>query len=669
LYRLKDGEGFHFGFTNGLGNSYVWSIAEDTGGKLWVGNWGGGLFVRTGDRFKFAPGMEDVKLPVPALLAARDGTLWGGTSLGLVHCFNGRTNWFTEADGKSLSDVRTIAEDAAGTVWFGMAGNGLACLENGRIRQFHQADGLSSDSINCLHFDADGTLWIGTSDGGLCRLKQGHFSVIDRAQGLPSSDIGDIEDDGNGFFWMSSHSGIIRASKTELNDCADGKIREVPCLLYGINDGLPTIECSEGLQPAGCKTPDGRLWFPTTKGLVVVNPNEVRINHLPPPMALEELLVDGEPVTNTASPLRIPPGRNRFEFHYTGLSFVAPEKVSFKYRIEGLEKNWVDVGTKRVANYSFLPPGDYAFHVIACNNDGIWNETGVSLPFTLLPYFWQTWWFRVLGGLLTAVAAGGTVWFDTRRRMRRKLERIERQRMLEQKRARIAHDIHDDLGSQLTRITMLSESARNLVDDPKQAASDLHQIYDTGTFGQATFIHKDNRAAFFQGLFFNAGQVCFFQRAMAVSSRCTALPAGRWKLPPQPPQHPPNMAGMQADAGLPVDQFGHAGQGPKIIEESVGLGALEQGLFQLALVAGYEFGRPTQRTPFPGRTPDGFTLLFPAQRRSSTDVTLPGDFSLSNPRLGVASPRAAAPPSGSNPVWSCSPYGNIMLLIYARVNS
>jgi signal transduction histidine kinase len=144
-----------------------------------------------------------------------------------------------------------------------------------------------------------------------------------------------------------------------------------------------------------------------------------------------------------------------------------------------LEKDWVDAGAKRVANYSFLPPGDYTFRVIACNNDGIWNETGVSLPFTLLPHFWQTWWFRVLGGVLTAVAAGGTVWFDTRRRMRRKLERIERQRMIEQERARIAHDIHDDLGSQLTRITMLSESARSVVDDPKQAASDLNQIYDT----------------------------------------------------------------------------------------------------------------------------------------------------------------------------------------------
>lgn len=479
LYCFQNGDWKNFGYTNFTGNSFVWSVAEDVAGQLFAGTWGAGLFLCDRDHFITAPGLEHVTVPVPALLAARDGGLWVGTEAGLLRYQNGQTNWFMEVDGKPLRDVRTIAEAATGAVWFGMAGNGLACLENGRIRQWRQTNGLPSDYINCLHFDGDGALWIGTSDSGLCRLKNGKFSVIDREQGLPNSVIGDIEDDGNGFFWMSSHGGIIRANKKDLNDCADGKIKAVNCLTYGINDGLPTIECSEGLQPAGCKTPDGRLWFPTSKGLVVVNPNEVRINHLPPPMALEELIVDGKPVTNTMPPLRIPPGQNRLEFHYTGLSFVAPEKVRFKYRIEGLEKDWVDAGTEREANYSFLPPGNYTFHVIACNNDGIWNETGVSLPFTLLPHFWQTWWFRVLGGLLTAVAAGGTVWFDTRRRMRRKLERIERQRMIEQERARIAHDIHDDLGSQLTRITMLSESARSVVDDPKQAASDLNQIYDT----------------------------------------------------------------------------------------------------------------------------------------------------------------------------------------------
>jgi signal transduction histidine kinase/ligand-binding sensor domain-containing protein len=479
LYRLQAGRWTNFGATNFFNNSFTWSVALDAAGQLFVGTWGAGLFVRDDEHFKTAPGMENVRTPVPALLAARAGGLWCGTETGLLRYQDGQTDWFTEAEGKSLRDVRCIAEAADGAVWFGMAGNGLACLENGRLRRWSQGDGLPSNYINCLHFAGDGALWIGTFDSGLCRLKGGKFSVIDRAQGLPNSVIGHIEDDGHGFFWMSSHGGILRASKAELDACADGKIASVNCLAYGVNDGLPTIECSEGVQPAGCKTPDGRLWFPTSKGLVVVNPAEVHINRLPPPMALEELLVEGQRVPNLSSPLRIPPGLNRLEFHYTALSFVAPEKVSFKYRIQGLEKNWVEAGTKRVANYSFVPPGDYTFQVIAGNNDGIWNETGISLPFTVLPHFWQTWWFRFLSGLAVVLAASAGVWFETRRRLHRRLERLERRHAIEQERARIAHDIHDDLGSQLTRITMLSESACSMADDPTQAAADLNQIYDT----------------------------------------------------------------------------------------------------------------------------------------------------------------------------------------------
>ena len=281
---------------------------------------------------------------------------------------------------------------------------------------------------------------------------------------------------------MSSHDGIIRASEAELNACAEGKTNEVHCETYGINDGMPTIECSEGLQPAGCKTADGRLWFPTSKGLVAVNPLDVEVNHLPPPVVIEEVRVDDRPVTGGAlssSPLKIPPGRHRFEFQYTGLSFVDPEKVQFRYRLDGFETDWVNAAGRRTVNYNYIPPGNYSFQVIACNNDGIWNETGASIPFGVLPFFWQTLWFQILAWIVIVAASGGLVWFDTRRRMRRKLERLEWQRAVEHERARIAHDIHDDLGSHLTRISMLSESACGELDHPERAATDLNQISDT----------------------------------------------------------------------------------------------------------------------------------------------------------------------------------------------
>ena len=223
------------------------------------------------------------------------------------------------------------------------------------------------------------------------------------------------------------------------------------------------------------KTADGRLWFATAKGLVAVNPAGVKTNPLPPPVRIEEMLVDGKQFAdgNSAGPLKIPPGRHRIEFEYTGLSFVAPEKVRFKCRLDNLETEWVDVGTKRVATYNYIPPGNYSFQVTACNNDGVWNETGASLKFEVLPYFWQTTWFRVLGGLATVLAAGGVVWFDTRRRMRRRLERAERQRDIERERSRIARDIHDDLGASLTRIAMLSQSDRGEMQLPESMTKNL----------------------------------------------------------------------------------------------------------------------------------------------------------------------------------------------------
>ncbi len=481
LYRFQNGAWTNFNADQGIRNPYIWSLAEDSVGRLWAGTWGGGLFAQEGDQFGFAPGMTNITMPMPALLHSSAGGLWIGTAAGLLHYRAGKTNWFTESDGQPLRDVRTIAEDGKGAVWFGMAGDGLACLKEGHIQRFRTADGLSSEFIECLHIDTEGALWIGTFGGGLDRYKGGHFAVINRKQGLPNSVIGDIEEDGKGFFWMSSHDGIIRISKEELNRCADGMTNKVRCQTFGINDGMPTIECSEGLQPAGCKTADGRLWFATSKGLVAVNPLEVEANPLPPPVQIEAMLVDDQPVdmeTNEA-PITIPPGRQRFEFQYTGLSFVDPEKVHFKYRLSGLETEWVNADTRRTVNYSYIPPGSYTFQVIACNNDDVWNEIGAGIPFNVLPFFWQTMWFHIMAAAAAAIAVGGGVLIWARWRMRRKLERLERQQAVERERTRIAKDIHDDLGASLTRITMLSQSARGQLSNGQQASEDVRQIYTT----------------------------------------------------------------------------------------------------------------------------------------------------------------------------------------------
>jgi ligand-binding sensor domain-containing protein/two-component sensor histidine kinase len=484
LYRWQDGRWSHFGLEDGVDNLFVWSMCEDTAGRMWVGTWGGGLVARHGERFDAVPcGIEPMP-PVTALLSSGPGELWAGTGAGLLHYQAGKVDWLTQSGPKSLADVRCVVKDGQGTVWFGMLGGGLGRLDKAGLHLLHKADGLSSDFVQFLRPDSDGSLWIGTFGGGLNRLKNGRFSVIGTAQGLSDDIICWMEDDGLGYFWISSHAGIMRVSKRELNRCADGQLNSVNCLSFGKGDGLPTVEFSGGLQPAGCKTADGRLWFASNKGVVIVDPRNVKLNALAPPVVIEAVRVDGHAVAGLAGqtadrPLRIPPGRHRLEFAYAGLSYTAPEKVRFRYRLTGLDSEWTEAGSNRSASFDYVPPGRYAFQVLACNDSGVWNDTGATAAFVLLPYFWQTWWFATMMGtvVLSAVAAG--VWFDARRRMHRKMQRLEKEQAIERERTRIAHDIHDDLGASLTRITMLSQSARTELNNSPEAAIQVDQICST----------------------------------------------------------------------------------------------------------------------------------------------------------------------------------------------
>lgn len=515
LYRYAQGTWSAFTESSGLSNLFVWSVLETSAHRLLVGTWGGGLFAREGERFVLPLEFTNIISPVVSLFEDHQGDLWIGTTTGLHRYHQGTSVWFAGKDKLQLPDVRAITETPDGTLWFGMSGGGLGCWRNGALRQFRKADGLASDFVVCLYADADNTLWIGTSDHGLSRFKEGKFAVVTTTNGLPTPVIFQIADDRAGNLWLGSNRGILRASKAELNQCADGHAAAVRFLSYGKAEGLASDICSGGFQPGACLTPEGSLWFPTIKGLAVIDPADTTINAAKPPVTIEAMLVDNSPVPSAmltaglrasglplnpaedlaktgvarsssrlarsvaAAVLRIPPGRHRYEFHFTACSFTDPDKVQFKYKLEGLERDWQSNGSKRAAPYSYLPPGDYTFRVIACNNDDLWNETGASLAFTVLPYFWQTWWFEAAALAGGAGAVGAAVLWVTRRRVRRKLQEIERQRALERERARIARDIHDDLGASLTRITMLSQSVRAEVEGLPQASADVDQIYGT----------------------------------------------------------------------------------------------------------------------------------------------------------------------------------------------
>jgi len=490
LYHVEEDRWTNYTEANGLSNLFVWSVLETRRHELYVGTWGGGLMVKTGEQFEPAGDLSRITAPAVALYEGKQGEVWIGTTTGLHRYEAGKLTWFAGKEQLALPDVRAIVESPDGTVWFGMLGGGLGCLKDGALKQFRKQDGLGSDFVLALHAEADGTLWIGTSDNGLCWLRQGKFATISIMQGLQASIISQIVDDGAGNLWMGSHQGILRVSKTDLNRCADGELKSVRCLSYGKAEGMASQKCSGGFQPGVCKTADGRLWFPTAKGLAIIDPANFTTNMVPPPVVIEELSVEGKLVrfqeagtggrgAGSASVLQIPPGKQRLELRYTGLSFTAPDKVRFRHKLEGLESEWEEAGTKRVAQYSYLPPGTYTFRVIACNNDDVWNEAGASLTFRVLPHVWQTWWFRII---LIVAAAGGVAALAilvTRRRVRRKLEQLERQRALERERARIARDIHDDLGASLTRITLLSQSVRSELGSEHRAVPDVDQIYST----------------------------------------------------------------------------------------------------------------------------------------------------------------------------------------------
>jgi ligand-binding sensor domain-containing protein/signal transduction histidine kinase len=463
-----------FNQTNNLPAPYVWSVLETTSGQLLIGTWGQGLLVEKQGHFESPGELSTITAGVLALYESKANELWIGTTIGLERYANGKLTLEAGKNELNVPDVRAITESTDGTLWFGMSGGGLASLEHGTLTLFRKHDGLSSDFVHCLYEDADGTLWIGTADNGLCRLQHGKFSTISKGEGLPSSAIVQIVDDKMGNLWLGSERGILRVSKSELNRCADGLERTIQCLSYGKAEGLASQSCPGGFQPGACRAADGRLWFPTTKGIAIVDPTDVTINREPPPVVIEEFTVDG--IVETQPGAQVPPGKQRFELRYTGLSFAAPDRVRFRYKLDGLESDWVDAGTRRVAQYSYLKPGKYSFHVIACNNDEVWNQTGASLDFTVEPHFWQTWWFLAVATASGMGVVGGGVSMVAQRRERRKLAQLEKQQAVEKERARIARDIHDDLGASLTRIAMLSHTMRKNLDGNSQEASAAERV-------------------------------------------------------------------------------------------------------------------------------------------------------------------------------------------------
>jgi signal transduction histidine kinase/ligand-binding sensor domain-containing protein len=540
LNRLRRRNLFVFGASEGLGYGAVQSLAEVLPGVVWAGKAGDGLYRWEGRNFSRLPaaGLGLVGPQINALLRVRDGSCWVAGAHGLLH-FKDPTNAASQGEFYALAgrNVLALAEDEAGLLWIGTREGEIWLLNHGTWRtqtnlwqthpitaivhgrdgsvflgtdggglerylgpthdHFDRNQGLLSDLIRTLYLDAQGTLWVGTAGGGLSLWVDGRISTFTTREGLPDNTISQILEDDTGRLWLGSNRGIAGVTKTELSELPPAKIRSIYPQVYGRGEGMVSEECTGGFYPAGLKTKSGRLWFSTLKGIVAVDTRLRTTESSAPSVLLEEVLVDRAPVSafkvssalressvsssrpeKTSSALLIPPGKHRLELVYTAVSFDAPERVRFRYQLEGLDSDWVDAGTRRSTFYNYVPPGNYCFRVTACNGDGVWNQSASSLALTVLPYFWQTPWFIGLGagGLLVSVV--GSVRLVEKRKLHRRVKRLEQERMLEQERTRIAQDLHDEMGARLCRISFMSAHARRAQDVPDELKQQIAAISD-----------------------------------------------------------------------------------------------------------------------------------------------------------------------------------------------
>ncbi len=425
---------------DGLANNYISSVLETPDGSIFfLSDQGSNVTQFRGKRIR------RYNLWVGPAYVAKDSSLWIGQSGRLVNIKNNRMTLFTAQDGIPQKWISAISEDdeslimyidhkgifrykkgkfspyrlagggpytaseyvvcfyqqTDGPLWIGMA-DSLVKIDNGICHGYTKQDGLAGNWVSSIYDNQQGTLWISSPQGGLTRYRDNVFSAISDEDGLFTSEIYCVLGDDQGGIWLSSPVGIGYIREQELNDFADGRIDSIVTTVYTTDDGMKTDECFGNWQPSGWKSKNGYLWFATKKGAVKIDPKSFKKNEISPQVKVDRISTGRENISSDNF-ISLRPNTDKIEFHYTALSFVSPGKVLFKYKLEGYDKDWVDAGTRRAAYYTNLSPGRYRFHVIACNNDGVWNTEGAGFEFELRPNFYQTYWFF---GLILIVLAG-----------------------------------------------------------------------------------------------------------------------------------------------------------------------------------------------------------------------------------------------------------------------
>lgn len=471
LSRIAAGEITNYSERDGLNRALVRSLHVDRDGALWVGfggdEFGGGVCVMKDGRC--TPFGADTPLRSASVLAIhrdRTGAVWFGTANdGLFrHDVDGWRHW-TVADGLPHDSARVFLEASDGSLWIGTNGGGLARVREDRFESLTTADGLSSNLIRAIHEDDRGALWVGTEGRGLNRVRFLGETVdvthVRARDGLFAEVIHQVLDDGRGRLWMSSNQGLFWVELEELRAFADGEIDRVRSRGYTERDGLRSREANGGMQPAGIRTRDDRLWFPTQAGIAIVDPERLRRNERPPPVVVESVVTDRTTVpVRRDEEITIRPSGRDLEIRYTALSLLEPDNVEMRYRLDGYDDDWVEAGSRRVAYYTNVPPGRYTFRVIAANNDGVWNLDGSSIAVFVAPRWFEQVWFRPS---LVLVALVGVAWVVRRRVRNLEHRRVELESLVE-------HRTRD-----LSRERDASDRARRVVETQARRLRELDE--------------------------------------------------------------------------------------------------------------------------------------------------------------------------------------------------
>lgn len=444
-------------------------------GTIWLGS-SKGLYGMSMDekvlKYRF-PRDEDVA--VWALCETKEG-LWIGCGRGQLFLLKNGTMEAVRYDrsGEGLP-IRAIMEDANKDLWLGTRGNGLFTKKNGEWQRLGRESGLLSEVIRTLYLDPQNSLWVGTDGGGLSLRSAQRFVSVTMRNGLPSDSVSQIVMDDGGRLWLGTHRGLAVLDQQAVNAIASGNAGDLHPLLINRTDGLPAEEFT--IVPP-VKASDGSYAFASVRGFLRLKPKDFQVDESQPQVYIERVTANGDEVSAAGGKIQLPAGTERLEFQFTGLFFTDPGRLRFRNRLCGVESEWAYVGARRSADYRNLGPGTYHFDVEASIGNGLWSASPGRVSVTIPPHFWQSTWF----GISLALASFGLIAWIIRRiernRARLQIEIFKRRRAVDSERARIARDLHDDVGAGLTQMALQSQLAeRNIISQPELASRSMQDVF------------------------------------------------------------------------------------------------------------------------------------------------------------------------------------------------